>query len=149
MNDVEKLTLHYVIAKIKTIGRTQYDNKVYENILAIFNQLSTREKRILLKGLINTCFLMEDAFNSINTQIVQSPEVDRKIRNESEVDDIESYNKKELVNLKTWLAKAGFVSMSLFFTFVIVVVIIFSSSDNFVIKSLGHIGEVLKAVFGS
>jgi len=32
---------------------------------------------------------------------------------------------------------------------VIVVVIIFSSSDNFVIKSLGHIGEVLKAVFGS
>jgi len=54
------LYLITVIAKIKNISESEYDGKIYDNILAIFNKLSTKEKRVLLRGLINLCFLVED-----------------------------------------------------------------------------------------
>lgn len=49
-----------VIAKVKRIAEMDYDNKVYDHILSIFNKLTTSEKRVLLRGLINICFIVED-----------------------------------------------------------------------------------------
>ncbi len=60
MTDKKPLYLIVVIAKIKDIAEHQYDGKIYDNILAIFNKLTTKEKRVLLRGLINLCFIVED-----------------------------------------------------------------------------------------
>jgi len=54
------ISLISVIGKVKNISDKEYDGRVYDHILTIFNKLTTREKRVLLRGLINIVFIVED-----------------------------------------------------------------------------------------
>ncbi len=55
-----KTTLAGVVLRVKHIANEQYDSKVYENIIPIFDQLTLGEKRILLRGLIGICFVVDE-----------------------------------------------------------------------------------------
>lgn len=55
-----KKTLASVIVRVRQIAKDQYEDKIYDNILAIFNQLTTVEKRVLLRGLIGICFVVDE-----------------------------------------------------------------------------------------
>lgn len=55
-----KKTLASVIVRVKQIAKDQYEDKIYDNILAIYNQLTTVEKRVLLRGLIGICFVVDE-----------------------------------------------------------------------------------------
>lgn len=103
----EKTTLVSVIDRVKKIADEQHEGKVYDNVLAIFDQLSLRERQTLLRGLINICFLVDN-------RLLEDSSVSNgcsKTILDHEIDTIESYNKKELIGLKTWLVKMVFKTL--------------------------------------
>jgi len=75
------ISLISVIGKVKNISDREYDGRVYDHILTIFNKLSTKEKRVLLRGLINIVFIVEDKV------VLNSTDLDhlRTINNSSSV----------------------------------------------------------------
>lgn len=146
-----KTTLQGVVAKIKQIGAEEYDNKIYENILSIFNTLTTTEKRILLRGLINICFIVEDRVlvdKEALTELKDSIDSTKQQMATSK-QDIEAYNQQELIKLKNWLVKAVSIIAVIFLGLAFLLVIFLKDDDaasSFAIfKTLGEIFEV---VFG-
>lgn len=59
MTKQEAGTLIAIVAKFKQIADDEFGGRIYDNVLTIFNKLKTNEKRIFLKGLVNTCFIVE------------------------------------------------------------------------------------------
>ena len=55
----DKTTLSKVVQKVKFISEHEYDGNIYENIMLIFNQLSIRERTVLLRGLIGFCLCFQ------------------------------------------------------------------------------------------
>lgn len=124
-----KVSLASVILKIRTIANDHYHGKVYDNILPIFNQLTTVEKRILLRGLMGICFIVED-------KILAETETVRDIKHQVEttvkrsVDDktseteekLEIENQKQLISMKGWMFKLvsfgiiGFLLLAMLFS---------------------------------
>lgn len=149
-----KVTLQAVILKVKFIAKDQYEDKVYDNILSIYNQLETIEKRVLLKGLISLCFIVEDKLLVENVTMNEVKTVVKEAQDSihSDIVDIEKINKIELIKLKSWMVKAG--SVTLLGTLVgVLLLIVFLNQDgsegilaNF--EFLKTIGEVLKTAFG-
>lgn len=110
MPSSEEITLISVVAKVKEIGNRDYDNKIYDNILTIFNKLSTKEKRILLKGLINVCFIVEDKALVSTNDLAEMRDIIVEARGKIEsVQSVEEENRlelaKELVKLKTTIVQ--------------------------------------------
>lgn len=111
MTKKEVVTLIGVIAKVRQVADDQHNGMVYDNILTIFNGLKTAEKRVLLKGLINICFVVED---KILVSIDDLVEVKDAVEHtKSRVDDVytvEQTNKQllasQLIHLKTLITKA-------------------------------------------
>lgn len=106
---IEKITtLIGVVAKVKEIGEQNYQNKIYDNIHHIYNQLTEREQTVLLKGLINICFIVEGKVlvDSSELKTVQEVIVDSK----EAILDTENANKialaKEIIKLKIVLIKS-------------------------------------------
>lgn len=88
-----KLGLAAVISKVRKTADVQYDGKVYENIMPIFNQLSTSEKRVLLRGLIGICFTIEE---KVSAAPAEAPE---------EGDEEEDRREETRGKMKPWIVK--------------------------------------------
>lgn len=149
-----KVTLQGVIIKIKEIAADQYDGKIYDNILSIFNQLETPEKRVFLKGLINLCFIVEDRIlsDSVTMGQVKTAVEDAKETIQAEIGDIEKINKIELIRLKSWFVKAGAITVLGGLLGVCLIIVYFNQDgsdsilENF--QFLKRIYEVLKTAIG-
>lgn len=109
----DRVTLKAVVTKIKTIAHEKYQDKVYENILPIFNSLTQIEKRTLLRGLINICFIVEDRIVIDNKALddVREAVTETSKNVTKQMHSIEEYNKLELIKLKTWMTKVVIVSV--------------------------------------
>lgn len=92
-------SLREVVDKLKRIAELEFENKLCDNILTIFNRLHVWEKKVLLRGMINICFIID----SKKSTGKDNPEPEAL---EAGVTTIEDYNKIELIKLKTWLVKA-------------------------------------------
>lgn len=149
-----RVSLQGVITKIKDIAADQYEGKVYDNILSIFNQLETPEKRVFLKGLINLCFIVEDRIlaDSVTMNQVKTAVEDAKETIQAEIGDIEKINKIELIRLKSWFVKAGAITILGGLLGVCLIVVYFNQDgsdsilENF--QFLKRIYEVLKTAIG-
>lgn len=103
----ESSSLQGVIKRIKEIAVEKYENKIYDNILNIFNHLTGFEQKILLKGLINVCFIIEDkalvdteTLSEVREKVM---ETERAVADS--VQKIDELNKLENVRFKWWFAK--------------------------------------------
>lgn len=141
-----KTTLQAVVSKIKQLGAEEYDGKIYENILSIFNTLTTTEKRTLLRGLINICFIVEDRVLVDKEALTELKDTidSTKQKMVNSKTDIEEFNKKELIKLKSWLVKvvSTIVLIFLGLSFLLVIFLKDDASSSF------HIFKTLSDIFG-
>jgi len=145
----DQITVVGVINKIKYVADTKYDGKVYDNIMPIFNKLTSDEKRILLKGLMNICFIFEDKF-VVETQAIDEVKFlvkENKETIESEIENIEQFNQKELIRLKTWLVKAVVKTVIGSFVLFSLGLILFGNDDNAMSKLFENIFKLFKVIF--
>lgn len=145
----DQITIVAVINKIKYIADSKYEGKVYDNIMIIFNKLNTDEKRVLLKGLMNICFIFEDKF-VVETQAIEEVKVlvkENKDTIENEIENIEQFNQKELIRLKTWLVKTVVKSIIGSFVLFSLGLIMFGNDDNAMSKLLKNVFDLFKVIF--
>ena len=154
MTKKEITTLIGVIAKIKEISDRDYDSKLYDNILAIFNRLNTREKRTLLKGLINICFIVEDKVlvSSADLEEVKDAILTTKetiLTSKDTIASVEEGNRVELTNelikLKIMFVKALLIVLvTILATFLITK---FNISLDLTSSFMEGIGKMIKVMF--
>lgn len=158
MPDQEKEKLSDVINKVKTIGNNHYDGKIYDNILNIFADLTIKEQRTLLKGLINICFIVETQVEE-NTESIESnkhaietnqekiKEVYEKIETvKDEIIDIDAINRVELIKLKTFLTKSLIILLIMLVLFAIFIATFFDGPSGFSSITI-KILEITKEIF--
>lgn len=109
------LTLAKVIAKFKQIADEDFDGKIYENVMSIFNELSVKERALLLRGLINFCFIVEDEIvkNTCALTMVKVSEDEKRNAIDSEISDLEAHDSAEALKLKYWLIKFAFAILTI------------------------------------
>lgn len=145
----DQITVVAVINKIKYIADSKYEGKVYDNIMIIFNKLNTDEKRVLLRGLMNICFIFQDKF-VVETQAIEEVKVlvkENKDTIENEIENIEQFNQKELIRLKTWLVKTVVKSVIGSFVLFSLGLIMFGNDDNAMSKLLKNVFDLFKVIF--
>lgn len=143
------VTLIEVIAKVKNISDAEFQSKVYDNILTIFNRLNTKEKKVLLKGLINICFIVEDKVLINTSDLVEVKEAVKHAEDSitAGVVTVEEYNQLELIRLKSWLVK---VIASLLLTglmgFMLITAVL-NPGHGISIGILDNLFKILKVIF--
>lgn len=146
----ERVTLKAVVTKIKTIANEKYQDKVYENILPIFNSLTQVEKRTLLRGLINICFIVEDRIVIDNKALMEMKETVTTTGKEmkDQIHTIEEFNKLELIKLKSWVTKVVVGAVLVAMVGVVVVLTIFGTGNLSDISILEKIFKIFSVMFG-
>lgn len=146
----KQITVVSIIKKIKTISDEKYEGKVYDNIMPIFNKLTTEEKRLLLKGLMNICFILEDKIliPSESLDEVKTMVNDNKNTIQSEIENIEQFNQRELIRLKTWLVKAIITATIGSFILFSMTVIVFGNEKGTVLTMFENLIKLLKIIIG-
>lgn len=146
----KQITVVSIIKKIKTISDEKYEGKVYDNIMPIFNKLTTEEKRLLLKGLMNICFILEDKIliPSESLDEVKTVVNDNKNTIQSEIENIEQFNQRELIRLKTWLVKAIITATIGSFILFSMTVIVFGNEKGTVLTMFENLIKLLKIIIG-
>jgi hypothetical protein len=142
-------TLIAVINKIRSIAIMEYDNKIYDNIHIIYEKLSGIEKRILLKGLINVCFIVEGKALVNSTDLIDVKEslLNTNTKIDATSKEIEDLNAREMIKLKTWLIKLVsifiliFIAFSIYITYKVTGVSALSTD-----KAVGILEFILKEV---
>lgn len=149
MGDKDPITLARVIAKVKKIADEEFDGKLYDNVMAIFNELSVRERIIFLRGLMHFCSIIEmTVLNQVNDKAQESPFSPNEMTSalECEVNVIERANAQEMAKLNTWFIKFGTVAATVGFVLV-TSVLAFVGNDSFdVFKVLESAIEFVKII---
>jgi hypothetical protein len=123
-----KVSLSAVILRIRTIANNHYQGKIYDNILPIFNQLTTVEKRVLLRGLVGICFIVEDKIlaetetvRDIRQQVETTVKKGLQTKQDTE-EVLEVENQKQMISMKAWMFKLvsfgiiGFLLLAMLFS---------------------------------
>ena len=143
----KKLSLATVIVKVKHISEVQYEGRVYDNILPIFNQLSTIERRVLLRGLIGICFTIEDQILEDREIVKEHPRVKTRNDDEPGTDYHRLRRPKEPGGWKGWAIKLGTVAIVL-----LLLTMVFGSfvitGENSILSKLQHYVDMVKVAFG-
>lgn len=131
-------TLNEVIEKIKTISGIKDDNII--NIDEVFNSLSKEEKLVLVKGIINITKIIEKThlylFNKDDKDLLL------------EMQDIELFNKQELIKLRNWFSKMLFLLLTPIFLSVLTFVYFLDTNVETSFKSgLDDIMKLIKVIF--
>lgn len=143
------LTLAKVIAKFRSIAENEFDGKLYENALTIFNELSVKERAMLLRGLINICYIVDE-------QVLadRHPETDVKVTEKEkesaikcEIDDM-AIDHEHMVRLKYWLIRFG-VSVFTVFALCAMAAVMVTGPGNFKIFEYFDTGlKIFKLIIG-
>lgn len=137
MTKKEIVTLIGVIAKVRQLADYEYEGKIYDNILTIFNKLKTAEKRVLLKGLINICFVVEDKILVSIDDLVEVKDAVEHTKNKvDDVYSIEQNNKQllasQLIRLKTLVTKAIILTMVVLILMILIFLLYVDPSGGFI-----------------
>lgn len=108
----QEKTLPAVIKKLRTIAEEQFNGRMYDNIYAIFMQLTMHEKRMLLKGTINILMIVEDKTNngtlvteayveSATLGQVKKAVIDSEKHITEGINTVEEFNRVEMIRLKS------------------------------------------------
>lgn len=150
----EKIHLSEILAKMKDISEKKYAGDFINNVLNIFADLSMSEQRDLLKGLINICFVIEDQINENNCKIADNQKAIIAIKTDitgnvdsikGELRDLETYNKKELIKLKSWFVKTLTIAAIVIFV-IFLGILVFSNESGSAVGAVDSAFNVLKMV---
>lgn len=131
-----------VLQHILTLLQVDYNSDLDRSSLTAFNRLKTREKKTLLKG-----FLLNPP---VEPPQQEEPSLEDILGNDTTTQeglDIEAYNQKELIDLKTWIVKVIAIFILVIITLVIVASFIFSGTDGLAGSLFGEAGHQLKLFF--
>ena len=142
----KRITLTNVVARIKQNAIDNYDNKIYDNVLPIYNDLSIRERKVLLRGLINLLFLVEQEVNTPMDEDTDITERQKEREHLIELKNIKDDPNDENGKFKSWFFKVLFVISIM--VFVIVFITFFFLDINFA-KYLDVIPRVYNAIIGA
>jgi hypothetical protein len=153
----EKQSLTEIVAKIKEIGAEQYDNKLYDNIYSIFNQLTVKERRMLLKGVINILLIVEDKTQTgglVSEPYRQGSDLPGSvIKNVEEhlnenLGSIESFNKMEMIKLKSRLSIIAVLGVVVTIFGAVITSVYFSNSKTETIGLFAEFSKIITEVLG-
>lgn len=115
MNSRHKKSVDDLTVRIRQIADDQYDGDIECNMLDIFNVLTDEERTVMIRHFMGSQFLFMkgNLICNIKPPVVSEVEKERQ--------DIEKFNKMELIKLKSWLARATLV-LGLFFSFLAMVI---------------------------
>lgn len=155
----EQRSLPGVISKMKRIGAEQYDGKMFDNIYSIFNQLLVSEKRLLLKGVINMLFIIED--KTINGSLVNQPyahltaiskvqETVEKVEHNmtDSLTNLEDFNRREMIKLRSRVTLVGVVIVGLGIVGMMITAVYLSNDKSETIGAFTTFGKIVAEVFG-
>lgn len=158
----KRITLAAVILRVRFLAENRYDGKIYDYILPIFNQLSTMEKRILLRGLIGMCSVVEDTILEKNADLrqdfqdatapvttIQDSAFAESQLSESDVKSkLELENGKALIGLKSWAVKSG-AALLILILLLAVFGSFFVGGESPIISYIANAVKIYKVVMGS
>ena len=143
-----------IITKMKRIAVEQYEGRIYDNIYSIFSQLSTTERRMFLKGVMNILLIVEDkassgllvnqayiptsGLNSIKTAVQ-----DAEVHITENLSNIEQFNAKEMVKLKTTITTIAVVTVAVGIVGMLFISVYLSNSKG---ETIGLFAELFKIV---
>ena len=123
----EKITtLIGVVSKVKDIGEREYSNKIYDHIHQIYHQLTEREQVVLLRGLINICFIVEgkvlvdsSELTTVRNEIAGSKEAILDTENSNKIALAKEIIKLKIILIKSILAALLCIIIGLFLTIIL------------------------------
>ena len=133
MSDSKK-ALGDLVLHIRAIADDQFDGDIENNFIDIFNMLTDDERYIVIHQFVRSQFLFT---KGSLVKDVRAPST-KKI--EKELQDIEEFNKIELIRLKSWLARATLV-LALSFSFL--AMMISGTSLKEYMKDVFHVWDVI------
>lgn len=148
---IVRSTLAGVIAKIKEIGQDQYQGQVFDNIYAIFTQLDVTERRILLKGLINICFIVEsEILTNGNTSLkeVKTAVEETGAAIHDEISTMEDFNTKEMIKMKNSITRTVIILLTVCIGIAFIVATVMSKNPLESFASYGESVRILAEIFG-
>jgi len=133
MSEIKK-TVSDLVLRIRAIADDQFDGDIENNFIDIFNTLTDDERYIVIHHFVRSQFL----FTKGNLVKNVCPPPVNKI--EKELQDIEEFNKIELIRLKSWLARATLV-LALSFSFL--AMMISGTTLKEYMKDVFHVWEII------
>lgn len=108
----EATTLKESLEKFTYIGLTYYSGKYHDNVLNIFSDLTTEEKKIFLRGVY-------DIYNHFDTGIeTQKTNHEDSVVDTKAKDYLVDYNSKVMVDVKVWFIKIFGIVLTLTVAFI-------------------------------
>lgn len=155
----EQTSLPGVITKMKLIGAQQYEGKMFDNIYSIFNQLLVSEKRLLLKGVINMLFIIED--KTINGSLVNQPYAhviaitkvqeavaQVEVHMSENISNLEDFNRREMIKLRSRITMVGFVMVFSTIIGVFIASMYLSNTKSDTLGTFSQFGKIVFEVLG-
>lgn len=148
----DRVTLTAVVNKVRAIAIEEYDNHVYENILSIFNQLETEEKRVLLRGMVSVVLILEEKAERPDEE--QLNRIEEEIHSarasmHQDVENIEEYNRLELIRLRSWFIKAGSIILFLGVVLMLAMFVFLGNDMTTLAKVVSGWSDVVNTVIGT
>jgi len=157
MQTYERLLLASAIEHIRSIAKEGFNDNIRDNITEIFKKLSEEERLVILKEFVNIAFVLDisvltetnNNVNSIKDQVTKSS-LDLKEEIDKVEEEVEKFNRKEMIALKTWLAKALFIVL-IFGLFVVIFIVSLTTEKEMgeiLGNSVGSIFSLIKVIIG-
>lgn len=128
-----------VLEKINKLAEENNDIEL-KNIDHIFKNLSANEKMILVRGVVDILSISENLHKHLFENKLE------KINKERE--DIEIFNKKELIKLKSWLSKTIFIIfVPVFLVFMTFIYLLDVNKTTGLTIMIDDIFKILKVLF--
>lgn len=130
---------------MRNISQNEFSGDIDNNSLAIFNKLTTYEKKTLIYYLIHISIVVNENKNT-NTTDIKNREDDCREKVIKEAEDPEYLDKLELIKLKTWLTKTVVKAMLIIGGSVIVVMTMMNHGDG-IPKLITNAKTIIDVIF--
>lgn len=138
-------TLNTILIKMRNISQNEFSGDIDNNSLAIFNKLTTYEKKTLIYYLIHISIVVNEN-KSNNTTDIKNREDDFREKVIKEAEDPEYLDKLELIKLKSWLTKTVVKAILIIGGAVIVVMVMMNHGDG-IPKLITNAKTIIDVIF--
>lgn len=130
---------------MRNISQNEFSGDIDNNSLAIFNKLTTYEKKTLIYYLIHISIVVNEN-KSNNTTDIKNREDDFREKVIKEAEDPEYLDKLELIKLKSWLTKTVVKAILIIGGAVIVVMVMMNHGDG-IPKLITNAKTIIDVIF--
>jgi len=146
--DPRRLTISQVLDLVQSLADEHYQGDVQTNILSIFNELNSDNKRTFLRKsmMLHWEQQIQLANNDMGDVVLDTETRIDRVSVDSERKQISDLNYSEQIKLKSWMIKVFFLLGLVFFGFFILASYYIGQVDMKTI--LSHLTAVIEMIFG-